>query len=188
MDNSNNDKINNEIAAKIIEDGTYMTIGTMNDEKPWVSPTVYWLDDSSKNISFYFVSDIASLHVKNISNNKLAAISIFNSTLPEGFGDKAGLQISTSAEILTFDQKNGELFENKEIEKAISLIQQRYSFAKNDTIKSRCIQWYKNGRVIVKLTPIDNEIYLNVFDGKVDKRVLVKIDRRLKIRIFGDDM
>lgn len=163
------------IATKIVEKGSYMTIGTSNGFEPWIAPVAYWTDDDN---CFYFVSHKESKHVTHIAINPKVAISIFDSSIPEGKGDKSGIQISAFAKILAFD-------DNTLITKALHSIQYRFSSPTDTTLKEftdRCILWYKNDRVIVKLIPDD--IFLNSYDGKKDYRIHVKFNRVIDLSQF----
>ncbi|PSB01352.1 pyridoxamine 5'-phosphate oxidase family protein [Merismopedia glauca] len=70
-------------AQGIIANNIYCTLSTCSvDGIPWVSPLFFAFDD---NLNIYWSSAIASQHSQNLySNNGRAAISIFNTTFPEG--------------------------------------------------------------------------------------------------------
>ena len=76
-----------------ILDNTYlMSLGTVLDNKPWVSDVVYVFDDK---FNIYWLSKIDTRHSKNISLNPIVSASI---TLSTNQGeDNKGLQIEGKA-------------------------------------------------------------------------------------------
>lgn len=76
---------NNEVARKIIKDNIYMTIATADENgTPWATPLFYAIDGS---YSFYFISQLASLHSENILKDPSVSFAIFDSHQKEGSGN-----------------------------------------------------------------------------------------------------
>ena len=88
--------------------------------------------------------------------------------MKEGKGDKKGIQFMAYAKVL--NNTNG-----KELIKALSAIEKRIPNAFFNELIEKCIEWYENDRMIVKLTPDSKEIYLNSFDGTKDTVQFTKI-------------
>jgi len=161
----------NEIATSIVEKSKYIVVGTSYENTVWVAPVMFFTDD---NNFFYFVSDINSLHLKHILLNPFVAVAIFDSTIPEGKGNKTGIQFKGIAKVLTrIDNLNNILISCK----------QRLPGATFKELENRCAEWYKNNRVVCQIIPLSNKIFLNTFD-KVDKRIQVNFTRTLSLQPF----
>lgn len=174
-----------EIAASIVEKNQFMNLATSNKNgKPWASPVAFWVDDQN---CFYFVSEITSRHVVNLLVNPHVAFSIFDSNVAEGKGNMSGLQIGTIAKVFIKDN-NMVLMDDYEVLVALKALKQKFPEANLNDIKTRFVEWYSNNRVVVQLTPNDNEIFLNSFDGKKDTRIPVKFKRVLKSIIARSKM
>ncbi len=83
------------IARKIIGKNDYLTLGTYGREHVWVSPVYYGV---SNTFTFYFASQLDSVHSKNILKNPNVSFTIFDSTQKEGTGN--GVQCSGKAYLL----------------------------------------------------------------------------------------
>ncbi len=78
--------------AEIIQKIMYVTIATVcEDGSPWNSP-VYSAFDADLN--FYWFSDKDSQHSRNIRATGEAFIVVYDSTVPEGTGEGAYLQVN----------------------------------------------------------------------------------------------
>ncbi len=96
-----------EKAKKIIDNCTYMVVGTSTKGgKPWVAPVLF-VYDSDFNI--YFLSAIDAVHSKNLLENADVSISIFDSRQKIGFPD--GVQAEGKVSLV----------EKGDIKKAITL-------------------------------------------------------------------
>lgn len=74
-----------DLARSIVDANLYMTLGTADrDGRPWVSP-VYFA--SADYIDFYWISDPASTHSRNLADRAHASIVIFDSQVPPGSGE-----------------------------------------------------------------------------------------------------
>lgn len=73
----------NQTAINIVKDNMYLTLATM-DQKPWAAAVFYCVDDKC---SFYFISQLESLHTQHIQKNPEVAFTIFDSRQPEGTGN-----------------------------------------------------------------------------------------------------
>ncbi len=127
-------------AKKIITENIYMTIATASKAgKPWISP-VFFVCDYKYNL--YWVSNKDSLHSNLVRKNPQIAIVIFDSSIPEGKGDG-----------VYFEAKGKELTDEKEINKAIALWNQR---AKGEDFKIKGIEEVTKKSVwrVYKATPI----------------------------------
>lgn len=77
-------------AAEIINRILYITIATTSEDgQPWNSPVYSGFD---KDLNFYWSSDKAGQHSKNIRANGKAFLVIYDSTAPEGTGEGVYLQ------------------------------------------------------------------------------------------------
>src|SRR3989344_2973195 len=83
-----------QIVKDIIKSNKYLTLGTA-DDKPWVAPLYYAVDNDN---NFYFISQLDSLHTKHVLKNPTVAFAIFDSHQPEGTG--IGVQGSGSVVML----------------------------------------------------------------------------------------
>jgi uncharacterized protein YhbP (UPF0306 family) len=159
----------NEIAINIVENNKYMVLATSNNYDPWIAPVMYWTDD---NNNFYFVSHVDSRHIKYIMINPFVAVSIFDSNVPEGMGDKTGIQFSATAKLY---------LSNNEIIDALKASRQRFPHTSLDELKLRYETWCNNNRILCKIIP--RNIYLNSYNG-IDFRIQVTFTRRLCIIPF----
>ncbi|MBI3980675.1 pyridoxamine 5'-phosphate oxidase family protein [Candidatus Microgenomates bacterium] len=72
-----------KLARKIIKENIYLTLATGN-KSPWAAPLYYCVD---KDYNFYFVSQLNSRHVRNLSQNPHVSFAIFDSHQKEGAGN-----------------------------------------------------------------------------------------------------
>lgn len=72
------------IAREIIRSNCYLTLSTTDGESPWAAPLFYAVDN---NYTFYFISQLNSLHSQHISKNPAVAFAIFDSHQKEGTGN-----------------------------------------------------------------------------------------------------
>ena len=83
-------------AQKIISGIFYMTIASADEDgSPWVSP-VYFNYDEACNL--YWISFKDAIHSLNVTVNKKASISIYDSTAPNWKGD--GVYLQCDVEVL----------------------------------------------------------------------------------------
>jgi len=163
---------NSEIATKIIQSAFYMTTATCADNVPWISPTIFWTDDK---LSFYLVSHIDSRHIQQIEKNNKVAVSIYDSTQPEGTG--RGLQFGGTATVLK---------DENEMSNAIKwlFLQRLSNEGKMEDFISEKQKIYKNNNRFIAKIDIDKEgIFINEWDGK-DYRVPVKVPSDIKLKQF----
>lgn len=71
-----------KLAKDIVKNNIYLTLGT-SDGDPWVAPLFYCVNE---NYNFYFISQLDSLHTKQMLKNPKVAFSIFDSHAEEGKG------------------------------------------------------------------------------------------------------
>ncbi len=90
----------NQLAKDIIRNNIYATLSTTDGSTPWSTPVFYCLDDK---YNFYFVSQAASLHAKNLLKNPNVAFAIFDSHAQEGKG--SGIQAAGSAYLVEKDEE-----------------------------------------------------------------------------------
>lgn len=74
----------NKTARGIIRNNIYLTLATTDGEDPWASPLFYTVD---KEYNFYYISQLNSLHSKNIAMNPSVSFAIFNTRQKEGEGN-----------------------------------------------------------------------------------------------------
>ncbi len=142
----------NKIAKKIIRNNIYLTLSTAGkDGNPWAAPLFYCLDDK---YNFYFISQLASLHVKHILESPKVAFSIFDSHQPEGSGN--GIQGFGKAVELKDDEIDNALKWYR-----TSFIEYIPGYFKGDSYR------------IFKLVP--KEVYILDPDAQIDQRVKVKL-------------
>lgn len=84
-----------QIARDIIKNNCYLTLGTADENMPWTAPLYYAVDD---RYTFYYISQMDSLHTKHILKNSKVAFAIFDSHQKEGTGN--GVQASGRAYLL----------------------------------------------------------------------------------------
>jgi len=87
-----------EIGRNIIRENSYLTLATA-DGKPWAAPVFYAVD---AKWTFYFISQLDSLHIRHIFKNPLVAFAIFDSHQKEGSGN--GVQGLGTARLLNDDE------------------------------------------------------------------------------------
>lgn len=85
----------NKIAREIVKSNIYLTLGTTDIGTPWTAPLFYAVSD---DYTFYFISQMDSLHTKHILKNPNISFSIFDSHQKEGTGN--GVQGSGKAYLL----------------------------------------------------------------------------------------
>jgi len=77
-------------AKSIISQIAYINLATVTEDGyPWNSPLFSVHDD---NFNFYWISDKSAVHSKNITNNKKAFITIYDSTALERLGEGVYMQ------------------------------------------------------------------------------------------------
>lgn len=89
-----NQQQRNQFARDIVKNNIYLTLGTADGE-PWVATVYYCVDDK---YTFYFMSQMDSLHTQHILKNPVVAFAIFDSHQKEGTGN--GVQGKGRARLL----------------------------------------------------------------------------------------
>ncbi len=84
---------NEETAKKIIEDNVYITVATVSNNEPWISPVYSCYDE---NYNFYWISDLGRKHSQNIKSNENVAIVTFDTHVKEGRGRGVYIQAKAS--------------------------------------------------------------------------------------------
>ena len=92
-----------KLAKDIIKNNIYLTLGT-SDGDPWIAPLFYCV---SENYNFYFISQLDSLHTKQMLKNQKVAFSIFDSHAEEGKGQ--GVQAMGNIHMITEDELETEI-------------------------------------------------------------------------------
>lgn len=90
------------LAKQIIKNNMYLTLGTTDGKIPWTAPLFYAVND---NFTFFFISQVDSLHTQHLLKNPTVAFAIFDSHQKEGTGN--GVQGSGNA----YPLKDEELIE-----------------------------------------------------------------------------
>lgn len=72
------------IATNIIENNIYLTLASAENDKPWVAPLFYAVDAT---YTFYYISQLDSVHTRQILNNPSISFAIFDSHQKEGTGN-----------------------------------------------------------------------------------------------------
>ena len=142
-----------EIAKDIIKNNIYLTLSTTDGKKPWATPLYYCADNK---YNFYFISQMDSLHTKNILKDPKVAFAIFDSHQKEGTGN--GVQASGKAYLLK---------KEKEIAEALRWFHTNFIEIKKEKVLGN--SKYK----LFKITP--EHFYVLDPEAKVDKRVEVKL-------------
>ncbi|NCU31160.1 pyridoxamine 5'-phosphate oxidase family protein [Candidatus Saccharibacteria bacterium] len=124
-----------EIVNEIFHKIPYLNLATVSDDgKPW-NTAVWYAKDEDYNL--YFVSPKNTVHAKNIHDNNMGFVTIYDSTAPEG--QEVGLYIEATV---------SEVKDVKTIVKAISCL---YKAKKN---KRQSIEFISTAsRRIYKVTP-----------------------------------
>ena len=73
-----------KIAQDIIKNNIYLTLGTTDGNIPWTAPLFYAVSDT---YTFYYISQMDSLHTQHILKNPQVGFSIFDSHQKEGTGN-----------------------------------------------------------------------------------------------------
>lgn len=73
-----------KIAKAIVKSNIYLTLGTSDGKISWTAPLFYAVSD---NFTFYFISQMDSLHTRHILRNPNVSFSIFDSHQKEGTGN-----------------------------------------------------------------------------------------------------
>lgn len=77
-------KVLNNLAREIIQKNIYLTLGTTDGNIPWTSTLFYAVN---KKYEFYFISKMASFHIKHLLKNPHVSFTIFDSHQREGTGN-----------------------------------------------------------------------------------------------------
>lgn len=146
-----------EIANEILQKIPYLNLATVSDDgKPW-NTAVWYAKDEDYNL--YFVSPKNTVHAKNIHDNNMGFVTIYDSTAPEGQG--VGLYIEATV---------SEIKDTKSIIKAISCL---YKAKKN---KRQSIEFISSAPLrIYKVKP--HQMWIN--DAKEQKGLF--LDYRVKL-------
>jgi uncharacterized protein YhbP (UPF0306 family) len=131
----------------IIQENIYCTIATSSlDGIPWITPVFFAYDEK---FNIYWVSNKDSRHSTSIKENNKIAISIFNSQMPEGFGD--GVYIEALVK---------ELSEKKDIQEGIDVYNSRATIDSFRIPSQESVTGNNNWRIykaipkIINTTPI----------------------------------
>lgn len=141
----------NILAKDIIKANIYLTLGTFDGE-PWVAPVFYCV---TKDFKFYFISQLESLHTKQMIKNSNVAFAIFDSHAEEGQGK--GIQ----------GKGNVSLLEGENLEKKINNYHTTFIDIKPDFLKGNAP--YR----LFELVP--SEVWVTDPEAKVDKRAKVSL-------------
>lgn len=139
------------LAKDIIKNNIYLTLGTA-DGGPWVAPPFYCVNES---YNFYFISQLDSLHTKQMLKNSKVAFSIFDSHAEEGKG--TGIQAMGDVHMI----------DESELETEINNYHTTFIEIKPEFLKGNAP--YR----LFKLTP--SEVWVTDPEAKVDKRVKVSL-------------
>lgn len=82
----NDIETSNKTALKIISANMYLTLATIDGNKPWAVPLFYVHQIVDDKIYFYWESPTFTKHSQNIELNKNTSVAIFNSTANYGMG------------------------------------------------------------------------------------------------------
>lgn len=82
-------------AREIIKNNVYLTLGTTDGNIPWTAPLFYAV---SNDYTFYFISQMDSLHTLHLLKNPQVSFAIFDSHQKEGTGN--GVQSSGKAYLI----------------------------------------------------------------------------------------
>jgi len=74
----------NQIAKDIIKNNIYLSMATSDGKNPWICTLFYAVD---KDYTFYYISQMDSLHIKHLLKNPTVAFAIYDSTQKEGTGN-----------------------------------------------------------------------------------------------------
>lgn len=138
------------IVRKIIKSNIYLTLATAQNSKSWAAPLFYAVDEK---FTFYFISQMDSLHTQNILKNPSVAFAIFDSHQKEGTGN--GVQGSGKAYLL----------KDEELKEAFKWYHTTFVEMNPETFKE------PNPYRFFKIVP--EHFYVLDPDAKVDKRVEV---------------
>lgn len=142
----------------ILTESKFLSLAVSKNDDPWCAKVFYWSD--IKNNDIYFVSHIDSKHVQYILSNNQVSLEISDNKLLQG------IQASGKAEIVSNVYK---------LYYAIELGAQKMSLQlTQDDIKKKAEEYKQLGRVVMRIQ-ID-DIYFNVWNGKVDSRVKCTIN------------
>ena len=86
-------------AREIIKNNVYLTLGTTDGNIPWTAPLFYAVSD---DYTYYFISQMDSLHTQHVLQNPQVSFAIFDSHQKEGTGN--GVQGSGKAYQLTAEE------------------------------------------------------------------------------------
>lgn len=81
----------------------FCSIATVDEKGVWSNPVYFAWDDK---FNFYFISQMPSRHMQNISKNPRIAVSIYKT---EQKGDVYGIQLEGTARILSEKDKKDEI-------------------------------------------------------------------------------
>jgi hypothetical protein len=94
----------NDLARKVIDSNSYMTLGTAGaDGHPWVTP-VWFASEGYEH--FHWVSSPEARHSRNVAARPEVAITIFDSTVPVG-GAQAVYMSGRAEELTDIDLEHG---------------------------------------------------------------------------------
>ena len=141
-----------QTAKEIIKSNVYLTLGTSANDLPWVAPLFYAINEQ---YTFYFISQLDSLHIKHILKNSNVSFAIFDSHQKEGTGN--GVQGSGKAYLL----------DETELPEAFKWYHTTYIEMKPESFKSPAP--YRFFKIITE------HFYVLDPEAPTDKRVEVKL-------------
>lgn len=141
-----------KIAKEIIKENIYLILGTTDGKVPWTAPLFYAVSD---NYTFYFISQMDSLHTRHLLINSNVSFAIFDSHQKEGTG--IGLQGLGKAYLLT----------ENELDEAFKWYHTTFVQMKKDNFTNNASYRF------FKLIP--EHLYILDPDAATDKRVEVEL-------------
>lgn len=69
-----------DFVEEILRRNRYLVLSTTDGKTPWVAPIEYMLDD---DLNFYFFSTDDSRHIRDIEENEVVAVAVFDREQPE---------------------------------------------------------------------------------------------------------
>lgn len=140
------------IAKDIIKDNIYLTLATSLNDSVWAAPVYYDIDNE---YNFYYISQLTSLHTKNVLKNPRVAFAIFDSRQKADTGN--GVQ----------GIGNVYLLKDNELNKAFKIYKSNYIPKKRENFTGKASYRF------FKIVP--EKLYILDPEAKVDKRVEVWI-------------
>ncbi|MEO6891917.1 MAG: pyridoxamine 5'-phosphate oxidase family protein [Ktedonobacteraceae bacterium] len=127
-----------ETARDILANNIYMCLSTVDGTRPWVSPVYFSFDE---HLTFYFVSEPTSDHVRFLLANPEVALAIYDSRQPPYTGE--GVWVEGQAFPVSAEEQPMVLENYCHRPHPANIEQGTTGLPSIDLLSKTCLRWFK---------------------------------------------